>query len=312
MGLGTPRWTLWGQGTPGCWTPAGGSVAPLVPTPTSIVTPATARHLGVVRPLGCQPRSHGFGQAQAWAKPASLPHVLSAPDLLCWPWDSRRCPPASEKQPSRHAWGWQLSGQLPNTPLPTSPLGLVGATTGLPHPGSKVSWRGLPEAITQSTCLGFSTCRVGWHPAYPGGALSTGDQENAYPSWSLRPALRPCSTSAGLSVHGGSLQGHWEACALARVMGPDLLPTCSTQSHPFHRGSCWEGLMTFKDLGPPTHLPLGHGQLLRAFLCSPGRARVGPGRGQGRNQGRGYGRTVRTALLPGPSRAADLPWERSQ
>lgn len=81
--------------------------------------------------------------------------------------------------------------------------------------------------------------------------------------------------------------------------------TTHPAAHTVSTFTAWVAGRTGKDLRPPTRLPLGHGQLPGASPCPPGRARVGPGRGQDGNRGVGCGRVVRTAFPPGQSRAAD-------
>lgn len=44
--------------------------------------------------------------------------------------------------------------------LDSEPPGVPGGSHGAPRPSRQVLCRGRPEATTQSTCLGFSTCRV--------------------------------------------------------------------------------------------------------------------------------------------------------
>lgn len=134
-------------------------------------------------------------------RPASLPHARSAPGLLCWPWGSGRCPPASEKHRLRDAWGWQVPGQLPEPHV--NPLELVGAATGLPYSG-KVRWRGLGE-VTKARALVSPPFKVGGHPAHPGAALSTGEERRAGPESSEprappHPTLQRCSASAGAAL----------------------------------------------------------------------------------------------------------------
>ena len=123
--------------------------------PTALPLPWGAPHLGEAPRPGCQPQCHGCGQARGWGRPASAPRARSAPDLLCWPWGSGRCPPASERHAPRDPWGWQVPA-----PLPTrheSP----GVGAGVPpHPGEDQARLRSPEA----------TCEGGRRPAHPGGA----------------------------------------------------------------------------------------------------------------------------------------------